>query len=428
MSDVLILQPPSRSDREDAVLWTRVRRGAVIADGRYQPGDVLNWDDDMAPERAIVLLPSEEVFIRRAPVPGQNERDARRAAPFLLEDHLAQPLDELDVQIGPVGADGARWICAVDIDTRDRWRRMLSGLSLTSVQVVPDAMVLQGHGGDLTVMRQGDRVLFQSRTGDVSNPSEASETPRDLEAALTDPVCGAVEPDLLAPVLTGLGHQMRPRRLLISPDLSPAPLAVDDAPLAVKRQDCPDLRLAAAALDPAVLADLPAVLGDVFAAAIDWKSVIKPWGLAAGLSVAAGLAVMVLSVVQALYLEGRADRYREASRAAFAQAFPETRVVNVNTQMRQALRQVQGGEAAGPGFLVLSGALADILADQDRVRVDAVRYDASRGELAVTALYTGFGDFEALRLAAQARGVVLEDGGARQGAQGVSAEFTVSLP
>ena len=35
---------------------------------------------------------------------------------------------------------------------------------------------------------------------------------------------------------------------------------------------------------------------------------------------------------------------------------------------------------------------------------------------------------ERLRRAAEARGVVLEDGGARQSAAGVSAEFTVRLP
>ncbi|MBL4544766.1 MAG: hypothetical protein JKP95_02730 [Oceanicaulis sp.] len=50
----------------------------------------------------------------------------------------------------------------------------------------------------------------------------------------------------------------------------------------------------------------------------------------------------------------------------------------------------------------LASALAEIVREVDDVRVDSVRFDASRGELSVSALYSGFGDFERLRRAAEA--------------------------
>ena len=170
------------------------------------------------------------------------------------------------------------------------------------------------------------------------------------------------------------------------------------------------------------------MLGDEFATSLDWAGLLKPWRWAAGLALTALISATALMAVQAAYLDERAERYEAAQAEAFRTLFPDARIVNVSTQMRQALNTMRGGAEGGTGFLPLASALADMMRDVDEVRVDSVRYDASRGELSVSALYSGFGDFERLRSAAEARGVVLEDGGARQSAAGVSAEFTVRLP
>ena len=427
MTDVLILQPPASDTRDPDTRWSVVRRGAVIAEGVMAPGERVETPAGLVIERAVVVLPSEDVFIRRLPVPGQSERDARRAAPFLIEDQIAQPLEDVEVSLGPVGSDGARWLAAVDHSLLKSWRDSLSGLDVAHIHSVPDGLLLTGHGGDLTVMGYGDRVVFQTRAGDLAASGEM-ETARDLDAALSDPVCGGIEPHLLTPVLAGLGRSLSPKRVLISPELNPAALAPDDTPIAVKRIDAPDLRLAAAAVPVERLTALPAVFGDAFAARLDWAGLLHPWRWAAGLGLAAVLGASALMMGQAAYLEDRASRYQAAQEAEFRELFPEARLVNVRAQMRQALAGVSGGGAGGAGFLPLASALAGVLDDVDGVRVDSLRYDASRGELSVTALYSGFGDFERLRQAAEARGAVLEDGGARQSAAGVAGEFIVRLP
>ena len=428
MSDVLILQPPSSAMAEPTARWSVIRAGAVIAEGVAGPGATVQAPSGTVIERAVMVLPSEDVFIRRLPVPGQSERDARRAAPFLIEDQIAQPLEDVEVSLGPVGEDGARWLAAVDQGLLKRWREMLSGLDIARLHTLPDGMVLTGHGGDLTVMGYGERVVFQTRAGDLGAASQEASEARDLDAALADPVCGAIEPHLLTPVLAGLGRRLQPRRVLISADLDPGPMAPDDTPIAVKRIEGPDLRLAAAALPVEALDALPAICGDAFAAKLDWSALMQPWRWAAGLGLVAVLGASALMMGQAAYLEDRANRYEAAQEAEFRALFPEARIVNVRAQMRQALNGVSGGGAGGAGFLPLASVLSEVLSDVDGVRVDSLRYDASRGELSVTALYSGFGDFERLRQAAEARGAVLEDGGARQGAAGVAGEFTVRLP
>ena len=428
MTDVLILQPPSSAMAEQTARWSVIRAGAVIAEGVTGPGATVEPPAGTVIERAVVVLPSEDVFIRRLPVPGQSERDARRAAPFLIEDQIAQPLDDVEVSLGPVGADGARWLAAVDRDQLKTWREMLASLDAPQHHTVPDGMVLTGHGGDLTVMGYGDRVVFQTRSGDLGALSDSQDGARDLDAALSDPVCGAIEPHLLTPVLAGLGRRLSPKRVLISTALDPSALAPEGEPIAVKRIDAPDLRIAAASLPPEALDALPAIFGDAFATKLDWAALLKPWRAAAVLGLTAVLAASGLMVGQAAYLQDRASRYQAAQEAEFRMLFPEARIVNVSAQMRQALNSVSGGAVSGAGFLPLATVLSETLSDVDGVRVDSLRYDASRGELSVTALYSGFGDFERLRMAAEARGAVLEDGGARQSAAGVAGEFIVRLP
>ena len=426
MTDVLILQPPCASAQQPGLRWSVIRSGAVIAEGVLSPGEVLEPPQSAQIDHAVVLLPAEDMFVRRLPVPGQSERDARRAAPFLIEDHLAQSLEDVQVALGPVGADGARWLTAVDRTALKTWRDMLAGVWVKPVYALSDALALHGQDADLAVMSYGDRIVFKTRTGDLAGAESAPA--RDLDAALSDPVCGAIEPHLLTPVLSGVGRRLNPRRVLISDDLEFSPVAQGEASVSITRIAAPDLRFAAAALTVSQIESLPRVLGDEFATSLDWAGLLKPWRWAAGLALTALISATALMAVQAAYLDDRAERYEAAQAEAFRTLFPDARIVNVSTQMRQALNTMRGGAERGTGFLPLASALADMMRDVDEVRVDSVRYDASRGELSVSALYSGFGDFERLRSAAEARGVVLEDGGARQSAAGVSAEFTVRLP
>ena len=428
MTDVLIFQPPASARSDQTARWSVVRDGAVVAEGEIASGASVQTPTDTVIAHAVMVLPSEDVFMRRLPVPGQSERDARRAAPFLIEDQIAQSLEDVEVSLGPVGADGARWVAAVDRSLLGRWRTLLSGLDVAELHTLPDGLVLTGHGGDLTVMGYGDRVVFQTRAGDLGAKTETPDAARDLDAALADPVCGAIEPHLLTPVLAGLRQRVQPRRVLISAELDPGPLAPVDTPIAVKRIETPDLRIAAAALPADTLEVLPAILGDTFAAKVDWSGILAPWRWAAGLGLAAVLGASALMMGQAAYLEDRAARFEAAQDAEFRALFPEARIVNVSAQMRQALNGVSGGGVGGTGFLPLASVLSQIVADVEGVRVDSLRYDASRGELSVTALYSGFGDFERLRNAAEEQGAVLDDGGARQSAAGVAGEFTVRLP
>ena len=419
---VLVLILPGEAGAQEAD-WCLVDGGVVVAQGSIAPGEAPILPETAHPERAVALAPAEAVFLRRAPVPGANDRDVRRAAPFLIEEYLAQPLDAVDVVVGPQDETGARLIAAVDAELSDCWRRFAAGLGVKPISVAPDALLLPAHGADLAAFTYGGRVVARLRGADM----DAADTDRDVEVALAEPLIFALEAEMAGALLPAIADTLQPRRVLVSPDLDPNLAAPDGAPIALKRMDAPDLRLQAAKAPAELLDRLPAVLGAGFSTALDWAGLIAPWRAAAVLGAVAVAFTTLFAAAEAIYLERRAAAYVQAELETFQAAFPDTRPANIQAQLRQALASV-GAVEDRAGFLDLSAALAAVMDGNETVRIDALRYDADRGTLSVSALYSGFDDFEALRLAAETHGVVLQDGGARQSASGVEAEFTVSLP
>ena len=400
--------------------WVLVDQGARVGEG------VLASDETWTPPggaptpvRAIAVLPAGDVSVHRMTVPGRTEREARQAAPFLIEEQLAAPVEASEVVIGPKLEDDARLVFAADPDRLAAWRAAVARLPVRPVAAAPDAMLLSGRGADLTVMAVEGRLLFQTRAGDLSAGLTADEAGA--------PICGAIDAEFASPVLAALGARVKPKRLLISPNVDPHAIAPDNEPIALKREPAPDLALAAAALDEARLALLPSLFGAGAMGGAVWMERARAWRMAAGLALAAALAWAGLNLGEGLYYDHRAEAYRAASEAAFRAEFPDmTRVVNPRAQLAQRLAALGGGAEPGGGFLELANGLARLLEEVEQVQVETVRYDARRSVLSVSAAYSDFSDFEALRAAAERLGLEIIDGGARQSESGVAGEFSIS--
>jgi general secretion pathway protein L len=419
---VLVLILPAQADITRAS-WALVEGEAVLADGQLTAGEIVQLPAGHPVSHAVALAPAEAVFLRRAPVPGANDRDARRAAPFLIEEQIAQPLEDVEAAVGAADDAGVRYIAAVDGALLASWRRLAAGLGVKPVHLVPDALVLPDVGADLVAFTYGERVLVRTRHASSSQ----AEGERDVEAAIGEPIALGLDADLAGSILPALAGHLAPRRVLVSEDFDPNLTAPDATPIALKRMAAPDLRLLGGQMSLERLASLPGLLGASFVSALDWAGMLRPWRSAALLAGVAVLATAIFAAGEAAYLDHRTNAFARAELETFEAAFPDTRVVNPQVQLRRALASVGAVEDRG-GFLELAAGLAAIMEGNEDIRIDAIRFDADRAALSVSALYSDFDDFEALQTAAEARDIVLEDGGARQSASGVEGEFTVRLP
>jgi len=352
----------------------------------------------------IAVMPQELVHLRQISLPARTERAAQQAAPFAMEEHLAAPLETQRIVCGPAGADGQRLVAAIGKELAQVWQASLEKAAARPVFAVSQAMLLDPADGELAMAPGDSGLVWRYRSGSLDM---TGAIPEEFHQLLFPALMDALQPDK---VTLAAGQDGEYRSLHGIEPYRTGPF---------------DPVQAAAGMDLALLAGLPPVFGARLAASVDWISLFKPWrrvAALAGLTLCLALAGIA---VEAAWLSGESRRLEDSAQTAFAEAFPDVRrIVNPRVQLAQRLREVEAVEGGSDTFLTLAGALAGVMEDAPQIDVIAVRFQADDPALSVTARYNDYSDFEILRAAAETAGIVLDDAGARQGADGIEAEFT----
>lgn len=407
MSQDLILKPGP----QDSVAWSIVDReaGQRLRDGRLSAEEAaLPADVAAGVTRTLVLLPSEALHVSRLALSARSEQQARQAAPYMIEDELASRLDETQVCPGPREADGQRWVVAAGLDQVEAWRARLMPLIQRPAFIVPDSFAAAEPGAALTLYDRGDAILF------AHDPDGAGEAPKPLAGAMDAALFGSVIQPLVEAAGTG--------EIAVSRSLG-----LTGANFRSIGQGELDLR--ASALPAERLAGLPRLFGESLVSTLDLSALIRP--LRRPLAMAAALLVGfgLLLGGETVYYRLQADRFEAATLAVFRHARPDFGRPVIAAEAERLLRD-QANALAGDDesvFLQLLAALDALTEEAETVRVDHVRFDPVRGTLSVGATYSDFSDFDQLNDRAEALGLRLEDGGAREGTAGIEGEFVVRL-
>lgn len=357
--------------------------------------------------RTLLLLPAERVFATQVEVPARSEREARQAAPFLIEDELASNLDETRIVTGAKGADGRRWVFAAE----DAWIGSvidaLAPFITRPLYCLPDALAAADSDAALTLYDRDGHILFWYGAGvrDLGQQAGGAADPAFFNHIAHALVAGAAGGDI----------KVSPSLGLMGPGF-----------ISAQRED---LDMRTARLGEGVLSALPALAGEKWLSTLDWGESLSPLRRAAMMAAALLIGLGLLTIGEGVYYRIQAERYDEASVAVFRQAVPEVtrRVIPAEAErlLRERIAGLGGGETSS--FLQLTAALTALVEDNERVRVENIRFDQSRGELRVSAVYSEFADFDALSAEAAAIGVELQDEGAREGEGGLQGEFVVRL-
>jgi general secretion pathway protein L len=397
MSQDLII----RLDATGAARWSVIAResGERLAEGEAGPEEALAPEIGDGVTRTLCLLPSEEVYLGRVDLPARSEREARQAAPYLIEEELASAPDVTEVSLGARDEDGKRWIAAADREKLALWRRRIADIAVRPVHVMPDSAALSVLEVDLALFARGADLLFLDAASGAGRAGGAVE--RSMERAVMPALLGAA----------------RGRDVAASPQLGLA-----GGKVGVIEEGGLD-RLASRLTDAQVRL-MPPLFGGALSIAFDWSAIARALFRPALLAAAALVLYSALLIGEGVYFRVQRDRIDVAAEDLFRRAFPDvTRVVNPQAQLNQRLASLGGGQEGE--FLALMAGLAEISAQVEAVRIDAIRYDAQRGGLAVSAVYNAFEDSEALRAAAEAAGFQLEDGGVQQSGAAILGEFTL---
>jgi general secretion pathway protein L len=130
-------------------------------------GDRLVQVEEFGEGAAVVLVHSEHVLLLAVPLPPLASAIRRRAAlPFAIEDHIAEPLDQVHIALGVETAPGIWLAAVVSHDLMAQWQARLSAAGLERARLVPDALALPVPGaGCWSVDLAGARAMVRAGDG-----------------------------------------------------------------------------------------------------------------------------------------------------------------------------------------------------------------------------------------------------------------------
>lgn len=359
MPETLLIRFAERSgDGVDFVRLDAANR--PVAPARH--GSLAEAAVEATARRVVVLVPAADVLLTRANVPTPNRQRARKAAPFALEEQLAEDIDTLHFALGARDADG-QWPVAVTAKARmDAWLARLHEAGILPDRFFPEAVLLPLAPGSASLLLEEARVLLRDQPWSAQSVDPAT-LPGLLELLMARNEAG---------ISLDVWH-------------CGGELPVWMAPVSAKVEPCADGALAVLArgLDQEGLPDL---LQGAYSRKEQYGRLWRPWRAAAALLL---VGVLVSAVQHGLHyrsLKAESATLRAQLEQVYTRTFPGSRVVNPRVQMEQQLTQLrrqQGG--GGNDFLGLIGQLGGVVAASPGIELLGANFREGRLDLELTA-------------------------------------------
>lgn len=279
--------------------------------------------------RLVLFVSSADVRLASVQVPARQPQKVLQAAPYALEDQLAEDVDTLHFAIGARQADGAHPVAITARSRMEAWLAPLRARNLRADAVVPENLCLPFEPRHWTALVDGERIVV--RTGEYSGFTCALED-LDSHLQLADP-----EKRIALRVYVPRGSEHDFTRLDRALELLPGHASA--------------LEVLARHWQPASAIDL---LQGAWSQREDWQKLARPWRTAAVLAVAWVALSLTHQGLEARRLGQELKAIDDRNLARFQALFPgETRIVDLAAQAEQQLTALRAGGGRAPLFSLL---------------------------------------------------------------------------
>ena len=287
--------------------------------------------------KLVVLVPSSDVRLSSVTVPARQAAKVLQAAPYALEDQLAEDVDTLHFALGPRQSNGSHPVAIVAKSRMEEWLAPFRAAGLMPDAVVPETLCLP----------EAD----DNRWSALAEPGHVTVRSSGFNGF------GCVDEDL--PLFLELADPEKRAHLRI---LIPRSFKGDFTQLGWPVDLLPGFAEPMEALlqnyDPAGSINL---LQGAYSAREDFKRLWLPWRAAAVLAAAWIVLAALNHGVEAFRLKHQLDAQNQRNIQRYQQLFPgETRIVDLSAQAEQQYARLKGNGAQG-SLLPLLTTLANAL-------------------------------------------------------------------
>ncbi|MGI9284643.1 MAG: type II secretion system protein GspL [Pseudomonadales bacterium] len=135
--------------------------GALLEEGEhllFQLRERIEIDEDI---RVIILVSGERVLTTEIDVAPHHARHIKKALPFMVEEQLAEDIDDVHLALPPNAGVGKNHISVVSHQELIHWLELLYSVDLEPYMIAPEFLFLPNPESDLRILFDQDRALIQ---------------------------------------------------------------------------------------------------------------------------------------------------------------------------------------------------------------------------------------------------------------------------
>ena len=402
--DILYIEL-SDTDPQTPARWWLCEDGAVSGSGTGPLSDVetraLEQAKASARVETVVLLPDREILYIQVEIPGRSQARVRQAAPFAVEPHLTEEIDDVHIAVGDVRQRGA---IPCMVMNKVRLEAYLSVLEQTTLRptVVTTPGMLTDASSELLLIESGSTITLRTPgqlaviASDALSSTLNFTIPREEENVLITCVGG----EDVASVTESVVDQLN----------------VDDATI----ESITFETLLEGVRETTGLLNL--LQGDYASkdSGVTIRQTLNKTAFIAGVCVVIASAIFV---AQGLWADLQTDRLREESLDIY-EAVYNTRDVAGNPVFRMQERMGTRVDQRSKWLSLLES----VVASTAGVEVRNLDFNESQNKMGITFFADSFQEFEAIRSRIESSGMSVEVNVAEQQANRVWARITLSTP
>lgn len=348
----------------DHVRWVLVDAGGRLA-GPVGAGSLAEAAAAAGDRPVVALVPTHAVSLLSARIPPLSRQRAAQAAPFALEDQLAEDVDDLHFSLGQRDDRGQLAVAVVADRQMQAWLDAFAEAGLTVEQIYPELFGLPYEPDAWTLLVEDSGFLLRTGQqsgfgGDVDNLSVL------LPAALED------------------AGEVKPLRLLVyssgaAPELGVASLPVERHehidPLPLLAQHLRDRQAIGLRTGP-------------YSRRRGWAAQWRRWRVPAVLLAAWVLIDTGSALLRQWQLSRELSTVQAAMAQTYRQAFPnggQLNLYNPRQQMESRLAALRRGAGGDSGLLSLLQTAGPLLAADPDLQIIAMTYRNSGLDLDISA-------------------------------------------
>ncbi len=410
MTETLYIRLASQAQEVVPWLIYSAENNEIIASGELKNAAELAQLSDKAKTRQVItLVSSSDVLLKSLTVPGNSQRAIRMAAPYMLEDELAQEVEQLFFAYANIKTDQKNHNCFVAIVERKQLEQWLTWLTNANIQcktMLPEVLALPNatpHWSAITLQQQlllrqdnWQGMTIDLATWPIIEKSLAAQWQKQHENkddSASPPIIDNYSP------LTSQYFELNPQP--------------EELPLALLASNASKQQFN--------------LLQGEYQIKQTHSPLLKTWlpvAITAALALTLSLTYKAIKLQQ---LNNQIETVESQIITTYKKAFPNTKrvkIATVRSQLKRKLTEV-GSINTTAGFLNLLEKLRPVFAAVPELKPETIKYDNKRQELRIQATARDYQHFEQFKNALEKARFKVTQGSLNNQGELVSGSFSI---